>query len=238
MEKKINNDWNDILQNEFKQPYFENIKKNYYLSKELAKQVNLRIFPKEEDIYRTFELTPLNKLKIVILSQDPYASICSKTKIPYANGLAFSTQKECKTIPKSLQNIFSELKNDLNIYNTSTDLTYWAKQGILLLNTQLTVIEKNPNSHDFWNKFTDNIIKFISENCENIIFVIWGNNSLKKTKFIDSKKHHIFISSHPSPLSVNKSLKNYNSFFGSKIFSKINNKLKELNKTLIDWNLK
>ena len=237
MDIKIGNDWDNFLSNEFKKKYFINIKNKYYESKKKSNYLNLRIFPKEEYIFHAFKLTSINNIKIVIIGQDSYHSICTKTKIPYANGLAFSTQYGCSSIPKSLYNIFKELENDLNIQNKSNDLTKWAEQGVLLLNTQLTVVEKNPNSHKFWNEFTDNVINYISNNCENIIFVIWGRNSLKKTKFIDKNKHFLFISSHPSPLSAYKKLSQYDSFFGSKIFSKINNKLLELRKQPINWSI-
>lgn len=237
MDAKIDNDWNFFLENEFKKEYFVNIKDKYYESKKKVNNINLRIFPKEEDIFRAFKLTSIKNIKIVIIGQDSYHSICPKTKIPYANGLAFSTQNGCLSIPKSLYNIFKELKNDLNIENKSNDLTKWAEQGVFLLNTQLSVVEKNPNSHKFWNTFTDNVINYISNNCKNIIFIIWGANSLKKCQFIDKNKHFLFISSHPSPLSAYKKLDKYDSFLGSKIFSKINNKLLELKKEQINWKI-
>lgn len=237
MEELLNNDWDVVLQNEFKQPYFQKIKEKYHESKELVSNVNLQVFPKEEDIFRAFRLTYLSNLKVVVIGQDSYASICSKTKVPYANGLSFSTKEGCETVPKSLQNIFKELKTDIGIENKTGDLTKWAEQGVLMLNTQLSVVQGKPNSHKFWNKLTDNIIKYISENNEDIIFVIWGNNSLKKSELINKDKHHLFISSHPSPLSAYKGLKGYGSFFGSKVFSGINEKLEKLGKESIEWSL-
>ncbi len=245
----LTNDWGNLLKDEFKQQYFQDIIDKYETSVKFVDNVNLRVFPKKEDIFKAFQLTPFNDIKVVILGQDPFGSICRKSNIPYANGLAFSTQSGCTTVPKSLQNIFKELKTDKawqsqadasfggpDIENASNDLTKWAERGVLLLNTQLSVIEGNPNSHKFWNKFTDNVINLISEKKDNVIFIIWGNNSLKKSELIDKNKHHLLISSHPSPLSAYKSLKHYGSFFGSKVFSKTNDKLKEFGKEPINWN--
>jgi len=237
MEELLNNDWDTVLQNEFQQPYFQKIKSKYQESVKLVSDVNLQVFPKEEDIFRAFRLTSLNDLKVVVIGQDPYHSLCSRSNVAYANGLSFSIQEGCETIPKSLQNMFKELKSDCDIENKTGDLTKWAERGVLMLNTQLSVVQGNANSHKFWNKFTDNIIKYISENCENILFVIWGNNSLKKSELINKEKHHLFVSSHPSPLSAYKGLKHYTSFFGSKVFSRINDKLTELGKEPIEWSL-
>ena len=233
----IENDWNAMLKYEFKKKYFKNIIEQYNDSADLADTVNLKIFPHQENIFNAFNLTPFNKLKVCIIGQDPYYSVCKKTGIPYANGLAFSVNKGC-SIPSSLKNIFKELYNDLNIKNEQYgDLSYWAEQGVFLINTQLSVIENNPNSHLFWKKFTDIVIKYISDNLNNVIFVCWGRNALQKMDLVDSNKHIIFASSHPSPLGAYRTMSKYSSFIGSKIFSRINNKLKELELEPIDWKL-
>ncbi len=251
----IENDWNAMLKYEFKKKYFKNIIEQYNDSAKLADTVNLKIFPHQENIFNAFNLTPFNKLKVCIIGQDPYHSVCKKTGIPYANGLAFSVNKGC-SIPRSLNNIFKELSNDLNIKNgqygdkeveetepktfdvePNGDLSYWAEQGVFLINTQLSVIENNSNSHLFWKRFTDIVIKYISDNLQNVIFVCWGRNALQKMDLVDSNKHIIFASSHPSPLGAYRTMSKYSSFIGSKIFSRINNKLKELELEPIDWKL-
>ena len=237
MNIELRNDWDSLLKYEFRKKYFKQIIDKYNSSNEMANIVNLRIFPHKENIYNAFLLTPFNDIKVCIIGQDPYHSICKKTGIPYANGLAFSVNKGC-SLPASLKNIFKELKNDLDINNGEHgDLTSWAKQGIFLINTQLTVIEKNPNSHLFWKEFTDSVIKHISDNLKIVIFICWGRNALQKMDLVDSNKHIIFASSHPSPLGAYRTMSKYPQFIGSKIFSKINNKLKELNLEKIDWKL-
>jgi uracil-DNA glycosylase len=233
----IGNDWDDILKDEFEKVYFQNIIDKYDESCELVEQVNIKVFPKREEVFNAFKLTSFKNIKVCIVGQDPYPGLCRKTKIPYANGLAFSVNKGC-TIPASLKNIFKEIKNDLDIDNTEHgDLTEWARQGVFLLNTKLSVVQGSPNSHPFWKGFTDFIIKYISDNTEDVIFVCLGRNALKKMKLVDEKKHHIFASSHPSPLGAYRTMGDYHSFNGSKIFSKINNKLKELGKDEINWKL-
>ena len=212
----------NFLNTEKQKDYFKKIIHKYEDS--LSHNI---VFPHKKDIFKSFEIT---NIKVVIIGQDPYYSKCKKTNIPYANGLAFSVNSQCN-IPSSLKNIFKEL--DYN--RTNGDLTDWTNQGVFLLNTQLSVIQGKPNSHKFWNKFTDNVIKYISDNYNDIIFVLWGGNSLKKKKLIDDNKHHLFITSHPSPLSYKKTLKNYPMFYGYNIFNKINDKLTQLNKNIINW---
>ncbi len=177
-------------------------------------------YPEKQNIFKAFELTPFQDIKIVILGQDCYYSECVKTKQPYATGLAFSVPKEC-TIPKTLQNIFKKLKDETNVDNKHGDLTAWAKQGILLLNTQLTVQKGKPNTHKFWNRFTDAIIREISTELDNVVFVLWGTNAMNKQHLIDKRKHHVIITSHPSPLSCYRKLKNYSSFNEFGLFSEI-----------------
>ncbi|UYF43393.1 uracil-DNA glycosylase [Aliarcobacter cryaerophilus] len=203
--------------------------KDYY--KSLEKEINKRyetttVFPEKQNIFKAFSLTKLENLKVVILGQDPYHGFGQ------AQGLAFSTPANIKN-PPSMQNILKEIQSDLGKKSICEDgdLTPWAKQGVLLLNTILTVEEAKPKSHHNlgWEVFTDNIIKYISDNCEDTIFILWGSPAISKTKLIDTKKHHILTAPHPSPLS------SYRGFFGCKHFSQTNNILKSLNKEAIIW---
>ena len=202
--------------------------KEYF--KELINKVNdeyfkYRCFPKREDIFKAFLLTPLENIKVVILGQDPYH------ELGQAHGLAFSVL--CKKLPPSLKNIYKEMEDDLNIkINQDGNLTYLAEQGVLLLNTVLTVRENEANSHkDFgWQEFTDNIIKEINKIDRPIVFLLWGKQALKKEKLLNNPKHLIIESNHPSPLSA------YRGFFGSKPFSKANMYLKDNNIEEIKWN--
>ena len=180
------------------------------------------IFPPKNLIYNCFNFFNFEDTKIVILGQDPYINVGE------AMGLCFSVPNECK-MPPSLRNIFKEIKNDIGIENKNKDLTSWAKQGILLLNTSLTVRQYNSNSHKkVWKKYTDKIINYISKNHDHIIFVLWGRDAQSKKKFINDK-HTILESAHPSPFSANRG------FFGNKHFSKINELLKNNNLKPIDW---
>ena len=203
--------------------------KDYY--KSLEKEINKRyktttVFPEKQNIFKAFSLTKLDNLKVVILGQDPYHGFGQ------AQGLAFSTPANIKN-PPSMQNILKEIQSDLGKKSICEDgdLTPWAKQGVLLLNTILTVEEAKPKSHHNlgWEVFTDNIIKYISDNCEDTIFILWGSPAISKTKLIDTKKHHILTAPHPSPLS------SYRGFFGCKHFSQTNDILKSLNKEAIIW---
>ena len=213
--------WEDIINLEKQKDYY----------KSLEKEINKRyetttVFPEKQNIFKAFSLTKLDNLKVVILGQDPYHGFGQ------AQGLAFSTPANIKN-PPSMQNILKEIQSDLGKKSICEDgdLTPWAKQGVLLLNTILTVEEAKPKSHHNlgWEVFTDNIIKYISDNCEDTIFILWGSPAISKTKLIDTKKHHILTAPHPSPLS------SYRGFFGCKHFSQTNNILKSLNKEAIIW---
>ena len=213
--------WEDIIDLEKQKDYY----------KSLEKEINKRyetttVFPEKQNIFKAFSLTKLDNLKVVILGQDPYHGFGQ------AQGLAFSTPANIKN-PPSMQNILKEINSDLGKKSICEDgdLTPWAKQGVLLLNTILTVEEAKPKSHHNlgWEVFTDNIIKYISDNCEDTIFILWGSPAISKTKLIDTKKHHILTAPHPSPLS------SYRGFFGCKHFSQTNNILKSLNKEAIIW---
>lgn len=217
----IKNDWHKILNDEFKKPYYLNLKS--FLQKEYDNKI---IYPPKEDIFKALELTSYKDTKVIILGQDPYHE---KNQ---AQGLAFSVNENVK-IPPSLKNIYKELKNDLNCYIPNNgNLTKWAKQGILLLNDILTVEEHKALSHKNkgWEIFTLEIIKKLNEKEKPLVFILWGNNAIKKEKYINNK-HLIIKSAHPSPLSVNKG------FFNSKPFSKTNDFLIKNNLKPIDWQI-
>ena len=179
------------------------------------------------DIYNCFKLTPFERVKVVLLGQDPYHNVNQ------AHGLCFSV-KEGVQPPPSLVNIFQELKEDVGCeIPTSGDLTNWANEGVLLLNTALTVRAHQANSHKNcgWTWFTDNVIRILSENRDHLVFILWGGNARSKKPLIDRRKHLILECAHPSPLSA------YNGFFGCRHFSKTNEYLKANGIEPIDWNL-
>ncbi|AGR78320.1 uracil-DNA glycosylase, family 1 [Aliarcobacter butzleri 7h1h] len=213
--------WKDIIENEQQKLYYEKLKE------EIDKRYeNSIVFPEKQNIFKAFSLTKFEDLKVVILGQDPYHGIGQ------AQGLSFSTPSNIKN-PPSMVNILKEINDDLGKKSVCEDgdLTLWAKQGIMLLNTILTVEQGLPKSHHNlgWEIFTDNIIKYISDNKENVIFLLWGSPAISKTKLIDKNKHFILTAPHPSPLSV------YRGFYGCKHFSKTNEILKKLNKEEIIW---
>ena len=211
--------WTEILAPIKESDYFKNLWKN--VKSEYAKNP---CFPLPKQIFRALELTPFDEIKVVILGQDPYHNDYQ------ANGLCFSVSEQV-AMPPSLRNIFTELENDLAIKRSKKELDDWAKQGVLLLNSTLTVRAHEANSHQKldWEKFTDFIIKEISDKKENVVFVLWGSFAQKKSLLIDERKHLILKSVHPSPLS------SYRGFFGSAPFSKINDYLKKKNKITIEW---
>ena len=214
--------WKNVLQDEFKENYIRHLKQ--FLIKE---KVNYTIYPKGEDIFNAFNTTPFNNVKVVILGQDPYHGKGQ------AHGLSFSVPNEVKT-PPSLVNIFKEIDRDLGIKNYGNgDLTKWANQGVLLLNSTLTVRKDEAGSHQNkgWEEFTDKVISTISELKEGVVFLLWGKFAQNKQKLIHKNKHHILISSHPSPLSA------YRGFLGCGHFSEVNKILKKENKIEINWEL-
>lgn len=211
----MNNYWFDFIKSENEKSYFKQINE-VLINKD-------DYFPKYEDIYNAFKLTPYENIKVVIIGQDPYHNDNQ------AHGLAFSVLNNKP--PKSLQNIFKELKDDLNITRTNTNLTDWAEQGVFLINSTLTVKKHQPNSHKNigWNIFTDNVIKEIEKNNNTIVYILLGAFAISKKNLITNKNHHIIETSHPSFFSCNKG------FFGSKIFSKTNNILLNHNISPIIW---
>ncbi len=181
-------------------------------------------FPPKDQIFRAIELTPVDEVKVVILGQDPYHGDFQ------ANGLCFSVSDRVSA-PPSLRNIFQELQNDLGISKTTNELDSWARQGVLLLNSSLTVKAYAANSHKDigWEKFTDFIVGAVSEHRENVVFLLWGSFAQKKASLIDETKHFVIKSPHPSPLSA------YRGFFGSKPFSKINSYLISKGEKPVEW---
>ena len=215
----FNNTWDDILQEELDKDYFKKLVE--FLNEENKTKT---VYPSKTDLFKALRYTDYNDVKVIILGQDPYHGEGE------ANGLCFSVNEGIKK-PPSLQNIFKELKNDLGIERTNSDLSDWAKQGILLLNTVLTVEKDKPFSHrdKGWEMFTDEIIRKLNEREKPIVFVLWGNAARNKKSLITNKQHFIIESAHPSPLSYNKG------FEGSKPFSKINNYLKSVKYNEIYW---
>lgn len=220
---KIESTWKAQLTEEFEKPYFLDIKR--YLIEDHKKGIT--IYPPAKEIFNAFNLTPFNKVKIVMLGQDPYHGKGQ------AHGLCFSVKDGIKP-PPSLVNIYKELKNDIPNFKIPQhgNLINWAKQGVFLLNAMLTVKANQPASHQKigWQNFTDTVIKTISENKKGIIFMLWGNFAKRKSELIDEKRHHILKAAHPSPFSA------YNGFFGCKHFSQANAILKAKNEAEIDWN--
>ena len=222
MKELIPTDWKKILNKELNSEKFISLES--FLEQEWN---NETIFPPKEEIFTALKLTPFSKVKVVILGQDPYHDYNQ------AHGLAFSVKGTTK-LPPSLKNIYKELNSDLGIPPAeSGNLESWAKQGVLLLNTVLTVRAHNANSHagHGWEWFTDTILKHINRERESVIFLLWGGKAAKKEPLIDADKHIIIKSAHPSPLSA------YRGFFDSKPFSKINKILAEKNLPVIEWEI-
>lgn len=216
----ITNSWNDILSLEFSKEYFTTL--NNFI---LDEQSDYTIYPNTDDIFNAYNITSIEDIKVVVLGQDPYHGLGQ------AHGLAFSVLDGLK-YPPSLHNIFKELSSDIGCdVPSSGNLTPWAKQGVFLINAVLTVRAGAAGSHQKkgWEMFTDATIKAISQNCENIVFILWGKPAQLKEKIIDSSKHLVLKAPHPSPLS------SYRGFFGSKPFSLTNEYLKLHNKEEIDW---
>lgn len=221
MEVSIEPSWKEKLRGEFEKLYFAELAafvKDEYRS--------ATVYPSPKFLFRAFELTPFEKVKVVILGQDPYHGKGQ------ANGLCFAVNDGVR-FPPSLQNIFKEIENDLvkPIENRNGDLSRWAEQGVLLLNATLTVRAATPGSHQNkgWEEFTDAVIRILSEEREHLVFILWGNYAKAKGAHIDRTKHLVLESPHPSPFSA------HNGFFGSKPFSKTNEYLGTHGEQLINW---
>lgn len=218
----IGNDWDELLKGEFEKPYYLELRE--FLKNEYSTKI---IYPNMYDIFNALKYTSYKDTKVLILGQDPYHGENQ------AHGLAFSVKPGVKT-PPSLLNMYKELNSEYGCFIPNNGfLVPWTEQGVLLLNTALTVRAHEANSHKGkgWEVFTDNIIKLLNERHDPVIFVLWGNNARGKKKLIDTQKHYIIESAHPSPLSASRG------FFGSKPFSKINEILISLGKTPIDWQI-
>jgi len=214
--------WQEFLADELKKEY---LKELFTTVDKLYSEKT--IYPPKEKIFNALKLVSPADVKVVIIGQDPYHGEGQ------ANGLAFSVERGVK-IPPSLRNIYKELQNDLGITPPlHGDLSHWAKQGVLLINATFTVEHKKAGSHHHlnWQKFSDNIIKKLSEQNDYIIFILWGNYAKAKMKFIDNHKHGVLTSAHPSPLSA------FHGFFGTKVFSRVNELLSQKNIEKIDWNI-
>ena len=219
---KLGGGWDELLEGLFRDERYLKIRE--FLKYEYS---HYTVYPDMYDLYNCFRFTPLDKLKAVLLGQDPYH------EPGQAHGLCFSVKKGVP-LPPSLKNIYKEIESDLNIKEPDCgDLTKWAQQGVLLLNTSLTVRAHLANSHSKcgWGWFTDSVIKLISENTQNTVFILWGGNARSKTPLIDTKKHLILQCAHPSPLSA------FNGFFGCGHFSKTNEYLIAHGKEPVDWDL-
>ncbi len=220
MEVRLEKSWKELLNDEFEKPYFEELTK--FVKEEYK---NCTVFPPPKFIFNALDSVPVEKVKVVILGQDPYHGPGQ------AHGLSFSVP-DGVALPPSLQNIYKEIKSDLGKDTPrSGNLEHWAKQGVLLLNASLTVREHQAGSHQNkgWELFTDAVIHRLAETREHLVFILWGNYAQRKGAFIDSGKHLVIKSAHPSPLSA------FNGFFGSKPFSKTNEYLKAHNQTPITW---
>lgn len=221
MNVKLESSWKLALKDEFKKDYFRQLVNHIKTELEQGK----KIFPKGGNIFRAFNLTPLDKIKVVIIGQDPYHGAGQ------ANGLCFSVNKGVPT-PPSLLNIFKELNRDIGMnVPLHGDLTNWAEQGVFLLNASLTVRSGEPMSHSQigWSLFTNQVIKTISAKKEKIVFMLWGKFAKEKVQLIDSKKHHILTAPHPSPLSAHQG------FLGCGHFSACNTYLVKNGIDPIDW---
>ena len=216
--------WLAVLENEFEKDYMKSLKA--FLQKE--KESGATVYPKGSDIFNALNTTAFDKVKVVILGQDPYHNIGQ------AHGLSFSVQRGIP-VPPSLKNIYKELEIDIKGFKTPGhgNLTHWAEQGVLLLNATLTVRANEAASHQKrgWEVFTDEIIKSLSQKREHIVFLLWGKYAQQKAVLIDKKKHYVLTAPHPSPLSA------HTGFLGSNHFSKTNQLLIQNNLTPIDWNL-
>jgi len=230
---RLKKSWSKIIRNEMGKKYFDKI--NNVLDKDRKK--GQMVFPYPSLIFNSFNTTPLYRTKVVILGQDPYHNIVND--IPEAMGLSFSVPVGIK-IPSSLKNIYKNLQNFGHIEEIPKhgNLSKWAKQGCLMLNTSLTVRHNKPKSHiNYWKPFTDNIIKYLSETKDNLVFVLWGRPALDKVSLIDTNRHYIVVSSHPSGLSCNKPLGTYLPFNKQDHFGIINSCLKRHKKKTINWNI-
>ncbi|WP_417604228.1 uracil-DNA glycosylase [Oceanimonas baumannii] len=216
--------WSDVLDPEKQKPYFQQAMQTV----RAARDAGAVIYPPKEDMFRALELTALSQVKVVMLGQDPYHGPGQ------AHGLCFSVRPGIK-VPPSLRNMYKELETDISGFITPEHgfLESWAKQGVLMLNTVLTVEQGKAHSHAGlgWETFTDRVIQAVNDHCEGVVFLLWGSHAQKKGSHIDRQRHHVLSGPHPSPLSA------YRGFFGCKHFSQTNQLLQDTGKKPIDWQL-
>ena len=221
MDVKIEQSWKEALATEFEKDYFKKLTdfvRDEYMS-------GKTVYPEPKNIFNAFNLCPLSSVKVVIIGQDPYH------EPGQAHGLCFSVQQGTE-LPPSLVNIYKEIEQDIGRKSvTSGDLSSWAKQGVLLLNSTLTVLAHVAASHSGhgWETFTDSVIKAVNDNCKNVVYMLWGSFAQKKADFVDAQNNLILKSAHPSPLSA------YRGFFGNHHFSRANEYLQQYGKQPIDW---
>ena len=215
----INKKWDTLLKDEFQKPYFKKL--GVFIKDEYGKKV---VYPEYKNIFNALRYTDYDEVKVVILGQDPYHGPKE------AHGLSFSVQKGVKR-PPSLDNIFKELETDIGIKRTNNDLTDWAKEGVFLLNSIMTVIKDRPLSHagKGWETFTDNLIKMLNDREKPVVFILWGSYAIAKRALIDQSRHLVLTAPHPSPLSA------YRGFFGCRHFSQANAYLQAHGQQPIDW---
>jgi uracil-DNA glycosylase len=222
-EVRLEDSWKAVLGGEFSRPYMQDLKA--FLQRE--KGAGKNIFPKGAEYFRALDLTPLDDVRVVILGQDPYHGAGQ------AHGLCFSVKPGVR-VPPSLVNIYKELQSDLGIKPVRHGfLEHWAQQGVLLLNSVLTVEEARAASHQGkgWEQFTDAVIRAVNQDCEHVVFMLWGSYAQKKAAFVDRSRHLVLKAPHPSPLSA------HNGFFGCRHFSQANEYLAAQGKDIIDWQL-
>ena len=223
MDVRIETSWKRLLKNEFNQPYFASLVK--FVKQEYASHPN-QIFPRGDQIFRAFDACPFDKAKVVILGQDPYPTR------GHAHGLCFSVESDIQPLPRSLQNIYKELNSDLGKgIPEHGNLLHWAEQGVLLLNSVLTVREGSPDSHAKmgWELFTDAVIQCLNQHKTEMVYILWGSKAQRKAENVNLRNNLILTCPHPSPLSASRG------FFGSRHFSKANDYLESKGKTPIDW---
>lgn len=220
---KLEESWNKALEKEITSPYFTKLIQ--FVEQEYSEKPG-KIFPQEDQLFRALNLCPINKVKVVILGQDPYPTR------GHAHGLCFSVEENVNPLPKSLNNIFKELESDLGIpFPANGSLVRWSEQGVLLLNAVLTVEEGKADSHSKrgWEQFTKAVIEVLNDHSEGIVYLLWGSKAQQKGELVNDKKNLVLKTVHPSPLSA------YRGFFGSKPFSQTNKYLINQGKTPIKW---
>jgi uracil-DNA glycosylase len=223
MNVRLESSWHNALQKEFEQAYFKKL--DQFVQAEYASHTTT-VFPTESQVFRALDLCPLNKVKVVILGQDPYPTR------GHAHGLCFSVEEHVRPLPRSLNTIFKELEGDLGIpFPPNGNLNRWAEQGVLLLNSVLTVREGQAHSHagKGWELFTDAVIRTVSEQRNGVVYLLWGAKAQKKAEFVDSNRNLVLKSVHPSPLSAHRG------YFGSRHFSQTNDYLFAHGKQTIVW---